>query len=171
MRMLPKVYPLLRYSVLTWSYWAVVSTKEIRQCIFHKWNFIVVFAWQQTWPYHFFGYWGQVWVVTSSPSNNIIQSWFQIQGQTFWHYLCATKDHHLTPAAHFPGNIHGLGAEGGKPRGEGAPMPSAAAISGWGGFGAGANSSQAHGPFTTPRHEQIEKHSPFPAPYMEQISV
>jgi len=30
---------------------------------------------------------------------------------------------------------------------------------------------QAHGPFATPRHEQIEKHSPFPAPYMEQISV
>lgn len=38
-------------------------------------------------------------------------------------------------------------------------------------FGAGANSSQAHGPFATPRHEQIETHSPFPAPYMEQISV
>lgn len=38
-------------------------------------------------------------------------------------------------------------------------------------FGAGAKSLQAHSPFTTPRHEQMEKHSPFPAPYMEQISV
>lgn len=50
-------------------------------------------------------------------------------------------------------------------------MPTAPAISAWGCFGAGANSSQAHSPFATPRHEQIEKHSPFPAPYMEQISV
>lgn len=50
-------------------------------------------------------------------------------------------------------------------------MPAAAAISAWGCFGAGANCLQAHGPFATPRHEQIEQHSPFPAPYMEQISV
>lgn len=40
-----------------------------------------------------------------------------------------------------------------------------------GGFGAGAKPLQAHSPFTTPRHEQMEEHSPFPAPYMEQISV
>lgn len=37
--------------------------------------------------------------------------------------------------------------------------------------GAAAKSLQAHSPFATPRHEQMEKHSPFPAPYMEQISV
>lgn len=63
------------------------------------------------------------------------------------------------------------GLEGGKPQREWVPTPTVAAISAWGGFGAGAKSLQAHAPFITPRHEQIEKHSPFPVPYMEQISV
>lgn len=47
-------------------------------------------------------------------------------------------------------------------------MPAAPSM---GSFGAAAKSSQAHSPFATPRHEQMEEHSPFPAPYMEQISV
>lgn len=71
----------------------------------------------------------------------------------------------------FQRNVHVKGLEGGKPQREWVPTPTVAAISAWGGFGSGANSSQAHAPFITPRHVQIEKHSPFPAPYMEQISV
>lgn len=118
----------------------------------------------------FLGCWHELWVLTS-PSYNILQSWFGILCPAFWHHRPGTKDHYLTKLPNFLKNVHGEGMEDGKAQKERASMPTAPTISAWGCFGAGANSSQAHGPFATPRHEQIEEHSPFPAPYMEQISA
>lgn len=86
----------------------------------------------------------------------------------FGHHLPGTKDHYLTQTSQFLKNFHG---EGGQMTGRTSSHANCCSPLSMGRFGAAAKSSQAHSPFTTPRHEQMEEHSPFPAPYMEQISV
>lgn len=80
-----------------------------------------------------------------------------------WRPLC-------NQSTQFLKSFHKEGLEGGRLQEEGAPRPTVQPCQ-RGEAGAGAKPLQAHSPFATPRHEQMEEHSPFPAPYMEQISV